>query len=446
MCNSAPSATDQILDELSKLHPRGYDLSLGRITRLLDQLDKPQNRIAAPFHVAGTNGKGSTIANLRAILEAADLRVHTHTSPHLVSYHERFRLATDAGTSSFADDAELAETIEKVASANAGQAITIFEILIASMFDLFTAHKADHTIIEVGLGGRFDCTNVMDSPHVTIITPVSLDHQAHLGDTIAKIAFEKAGIIKSAVPLIISEQDDDALEVITKIAHEKGAPTKIARQDFDWYEERGHFIYQDEFGLLELPLPALHGEHQLANSATAIAATRINDAGFSNEVYEKAMKTVTWPGRMQPISDGKLHDQMLAKNVTPEVWVDGGHNIAAAQEISQMLTKLDQERAMPLTIITAMLETKDPAAFFESLKLPNAQFITVPITTSNLGIDAEKLADVIKSTGQDAYAADGIVEAFDQVAQSKPESMRILLCGSLYLAGDFLKKNGTPPQ
>ncbi|MCP4184708.1 MAG: bifunctional folylpolyglutamate synthase/dihydrofolate synthase, partial [Hyphomicrobiales bacterium] len=281
--------TDALIEHLSQFHPKGYDLSLGRISELLAKLGNPQKYLPPVFHVAGTNGKGSVIAGLRAILEAGNYSVHAHTSPHLVDYHERYRIGHDknegVAKSRLVSDDMLAEALGRVADANDGDRITVFELLAATMFVLFSEQPADYAIVEVGLGGRFDGTNVIDKPLVSIITTISLDHQAHLGNTVGEIAFEKAGIIKPGCPVIIGNQPDEAREVLENIAIEKNCPMMIAGQDFDYYEEAGRFIYQDVNGLLDLPMPNLRGEHQLANSATAIAATRLVNCRIDEFAY-----------------------------------------------------------------------------------------------------------------------------------------------------------------
>lgn len=432
----------ELIDSLMAIHPKGFDLSLGRVTRLLTLLGDPQKKIPPVIHVAGTNGKGSTIAFCRAILEASGYKVHVHTSPHLVNWHERYRLGEDGG-GQLATDEVLADAISRVADANAGQPITVFEILSAVMFVLFSEHPADFCLVEVGLGGRFDATNVLENPAVCAITPIALDHQAFLGDTIAKIAFEKAGIIKPGTKVVIGPQQEVAREVIEAKAEECKAQTFIAGQDFDYYEQGGRFIYQDGEGLLDLPMPQLVGEHQLGNAATAIATIRTTGAKVSNEQFETAMKQVSWPGRMGRLKTGTIVDR-LGEN--REIWVDGGHNPAAARVIAQELIRQNKLNNLPTTMICGMLNTKEPKGYFEAFDGLVDKIITVPIQSSDAGVDAEELAKIANQSGLNSMAASSLSEALKILTKSEQKSrQRILFAGSLYLVGDVLKENGTPP-
>ena len=290
---------DSILARLTALHPKRIDLSLDRMQRLLAALDHPEKKLPPVIHVAGTNGKGSTVAFLRAILEAAGKRVHAYTSPHLVRFNERFRLGA-AGEGKLVSDDELAAALEECERANAGAPITVFEITTAAGLLLFARHPADVLLLEVGLGGRLDATNVIDHPLATIITPISIDHIDFLGDTLEKIAAEKAGILKRGAPAIIAAQDRDALAVIERQAARLGAPLKIAGEDWTATEERGRLVYQDERGLLDLPAPKLYGRHQFENAGLAIAALRaIKQFKLPPAAYEAGMVKADWPARLQ---------------------------------------------------------------------------------------------------------------------------------------------------
>src|SRR5882757_6549575 len=279
---------DSTVARLTALHPKLIDLTLDRMWRILDALGHPERQLPPVIHVAGTNGKGSTIAFMRAILEAAGLSVHVYTSPHLVRFNERFRLGADnplktrvnALTSEgrLASDDELADALAECERANAGAPITLFEITTAAGLVLFARHPADVLLLEVGLGGRLDATNVVDRPLASVITPVSFDHAEHLGDTVSKIATEKAGILKPGVPAIVAAQPREALAVIERAAARVGAPTKIAGEDWSATEERGRLVYQDDDGLLDLPPPKLYGRHQFENAGVAIAALRAASA------------------------------------------------------------------------------------------------------------------------------------------------------------------------
>lgn len=432
--------TDALIEKLSEIHPKGFDLSLDRITGLLNKLGNPHLSIPPAFHVAGTNGKGSTLAFLRAILEAQGYKVHVHTSPHLVHWCERYRLG---GT--FVDDDTLADAIERVAEANGGKPITIFEIMSAVMFVLFSEHEADFSLVEVGLGGRFDATNVISDPIACAITPVALDHQAYLGDTIAKIAFEKAGIVKQSAPVAIAVQEDDARDVIEKVAATHAAPIRIARQDFDFHREGRGFVFQDEDGLLDLPLPKLIGEHQISNAALAIATIRASGVEVSNKSIEAAMDTVRWPGRMERLQQGKITKKFQAGT---DIWIDGGHNPNAGNAIAEALREQRRAADRPLIMICGMINTKDPIGYFEAFKPLGAKVITVPVAMSEAGIPASELAETAKSAGLEAISSASLNEGIDSAieAVADHENCQVLFCGSLYMVGEVLEKNDTPPK
>ncbi len=457
--NPALASADELIEQLMGLHPKGYDLSLDRILMLLEKLGNPHNKLPPVIHVAGTNGKGSFTAFARALLEAEGYRVHVHTSPHLVSWHERFRIAApDAligqNSGKFVQDELLTDAISRVAIANDGASITVYEILTAAMFILFSEQPADVAIIEVGLGGRFDATNVIVNPAASVIMPVSMDHQSMLGNTPDKIAFEKAGIIKKQCATIISQQPyDDALDVITVQAEKNKSPVSVFGQDFMGYAEHGRFVYQDENGLLDLPLPALQGAHQYANAATAIKA--VKEAGFalSSQAIEAAMGNVYWPGRLQTLRSGAIFDKAkeFANGKPVDILVDGGHNQDAAKVLVDTITHMNLKDKRQLYLICAMLNTKDPSAFFERYKKHVELIVTVPINSSDAGISASDLADYVKAQGIPTLAKLNITDAlkavFDHHAKTDlGQPLRILFCGSLYLVGDVLDQNGTPPQ
>lgn len=433
-------AADEI-DKLMALHPKGFDLSLGRIKRLMDRLGNPQNNLPPVIHIAGTNGKGSCAAFCRAILEAHSKSVHVHTSPHLVRWHERFRLA-----GKLVDDATLTDAIKRVAAANNGEHITVFEILTAVMFVLFAEHHADIAIVEVGLGGRADATNIIEHPAATVIMPIGLDHVAYLGDTIEKIATEKGGIIKKNVPLIIGAQPNaGARDTLEDIAYKLDAPAKIYGQDFHAYEEHGRLVFQSDVGLSDLPLPALPGRHQLANAAAAIMA--VCAAGFapSDNELEAAMNTVSWPARMQPLASGPLTE--LAPK-TAEFWLDGGHNPDAAIACAEYLAAREEAIERPIFMICGMINTKDAVGYFKPFNGLVRQIFTVPVPSSDAGVDPVILADQAHDAGLIAEVSASVQEAIkrlsSQLDPSEP-APRILICGSLYLAGDVLRDNLTPP-
>ncbi len=437
----------QEIDKLLALHPKGFDLSLDRITRLLDRLGNPQDRLPPVIHVAGTNGKGSVTAFSRAILEAAGLSVHVHTSPHLVNWHERYRLGKKGGRGALVGDAVLADAVRRVAEANAGEKITVFEILTAVTFVLFAEHPADVAIIEVGLGGRFDATNVIRKPAVSVIMPISLDHQAYLGDRVELIAAEKAGIMKRGCPVVIGHQEEDtARDVLISIAERLSCPLTIYGQDFMAHEEFGRLVYQDEFGLADLPLPRLPGRHQYGNAAAAIRAVKAAGFDLTDGAIEAGLVNVEWPGRLQRLTEGKLAS-LGPKGA--EIWVDGGHNPGAGQVIAETMANLEEREPRPLFLIIGMINTKDPIGYFNAFKGLAEQVFTVPIRASDAGIDAVALADDAASAGFEVAAVSTVAEALAAITEifaDEPVPPRILIGGSLYLVGDVLADNGTPPK
>ncbi|MDR2311319.1 MAG: bifunctional folylpolyglutamate synthase/dihydrofolate synthase [Brucellaceae bacterium] len=435
------------IERLLEKHPKGFDLSLERISRLLQALGNPQDKLPPIIHIAGTNGKGSATAFARALLEAEGLAVHVHTSPHLVNWHERYRLGRKGETGQLADDATLSDAVARVTEANGEHMITVFEILTAVTFVLFAEHPADAVILEVGLGGRFDATNVITKPAVSLIMPVSLDHQSYLGDKVEIIAAEKAGIIKRGCPVVIGYQSsDDARQVMIDIADRLRCAVSVFGQDFLAYQEHGRMVYQDESGLIDLPLPRLPGRHQIANAAAAIKAVR--EAGFtlSDQAVEKAMISVTWPARMQRLTQGDLIRFAPEK---AEIWLDGGHNPGAGVVIAEALAELEERDPRPLYLITGMINTKDPVGYFEAFTGMARQVYTVAISSSDSGIDHETLADAARRAGLEALpvasVADGLKAIKEQV-KDEVIAPRILIGGSLYLAGDVLAANNTPPQ
>lgn len=435
------------IEKLMQLHPKGFDLSLERITALLEKLGNPHRRLPPVIHVAGTNGKGSVTAFSRALLEAAGLSVHVHTSPHLVRWHERYRLGVPGGRGRFVEDAVFADALRRVADANGGQKITVFEILTAVTFLLFSEHPADVAIIEVGLGGRFDATNVINSPAVSVIMPISLDHQPYLGDRVELIAAEKAGIMKKGFPVVIGHQQfDAALEVLVGTAERLSCPTTVFGQDYGAHEEFGRMIYQDEFGLSDLPMPRLPGRHQLANAAAAIRAVKAAGFEVSERMMEKAMQSVEWPGRLQRLMDGKLF-QLAPKGA--ELWVDGGHNPGAGEVIAEAMAGFEEKQPRPLFIIAGMINTKDPVGYFKAFADIAEYVFTVPISGTDAAIDPVVLAHAAFDAGLTAEPSSSIEEALQEIhgrLMLDAPAPRILIGGSLYLAGNALSANGTLPD
>lgn len=439
------SAAERAIERLMSLHPKGYDLSLDRIRRLLARLGNPQERMPPVIHIAGTNGKGSAAAFARALLEAGGHTVHVHTSPHLVRWHERYRMGS-AGGGRLVEDAVLADAVERVAEANRGETITVFEILTAVMFVLFSEHPADASIVEVGLGGRFDATNVVAQPAASLIMPVSLDHEAYLGDRVELIAIEKAGIMKPGRPVIIGQQDwDAAREVLIETAERIGSPCAVYGQDFIAFEEHGRMVYQDEDGLFDLTPPRLPGRHQLANAAAAIAAVKAAGFTVSDKIADKAMQNVSWPGRLQRLTEGRLVALAPQK---AEIWVDGGHNPGAGTAIAEAMAGEEEKRSRPLFLVSGMINTKDQAGYFAAFAGMARHVYTVPVNGSDAGVPNDALAARAVEAGLSAEPVASVENALKLLAETWGDEPppRILICGSLYLVGEVLAANGTPPQ
>jgi dihydrofolate synthase/folylpolyglutamate synthase len=430
---------DAIVARLAALHPKRIDLSLDRMQRLLAALGHPERQLPPVIHVAGTNGKGSTVAFMRAILEAAGKRVHVYSSPHLVRFNERYRLA-----GVLVSDEELSATLEECERANAGAPITVFEITTAVGMMLFARHPADVLLLEVGLGGRLDATNVIDHPLATVITRIAVDHTDFLGDTIEKIAHEKAGILKRDAPAIIAAQARDALAMIERQAARLNVPLKIAGEDWTATEERGRLVYQDEAGLLDLPAPKLYGRHQFENAGLAIAALRaIKPLKIAPAAYETGMIKADWPARLQRLSAGHLVE------LTPpgsELWLDGGHNPDGGGAIAAALADLEERVSRPLVLIVGMLASKDCAGFLSNFTGLARRVIAVPVPGAEKGLTAETVADAARAIGLPATSRDNLDEALDAARKLDLEPPpRILITGSLYLAGEVLRENGTLP-
>ncbi|HKS84842.1 MAG TPA: folylpolyglutamate synthase/dihydrofolate synthase family protein [Pseudolabrys sp.] len=435
---------DTIVARLNALHPKRIDLSLDRIQRLLAALEHPERNVPPVIHVAGTNGKGSTIAFLRAILEAAGRKVHAYTSPHLVRFNERFRLGA-AGEGRLVSDDELVAAMEECERANAGEPITVFEITTAAGLLLFARHPADVLLVEVGLGGRLDATNVFDHPLVSIITRISIDHVDFLGDSLEKIAAEKAGILKRGVPAVIAAQQRDALAAIERQAAKLKAPLKIAGEDWTCTEERGRLVYQDEAGLLDLPAPRLYGRHQFENAGLAIAALRtVKQFTFPAAAYEAGMVKVDWPARLHRLGSGRLVE--LAPPGS-ELWLDGGHNPDGGRAVAATLADLEERVSRPLVLIVGMMASKDCQGFLGNFAGLARRVIAVPVPTAEKGLSAEAVADNARAMSLSATSRDTLADALDAVRKLDLEPPpRILITGSLYLAGEVLRENGTLPS
>jgi dihydrofolate synthase / folylpolyglutamate synthase len=433
---------EAIQARLLALHPKRIDLKLDRIERVLAALDHPERHLPPVIHVAGTNGKGSTIAFMRAIAEAAEKRVHVYTSPNLVRLNERFRIARPGG-GRFVDDDELADVLAECEAKNAAAPITVFEIETAAAFLLFSRHPADLLLLEVGLGGRLDATNVVERPLASVITRLSLDHRDFLGDTIVAIAAEKAGILKCGVPAVVASQTGEALAVIERQAARVKAPLSIAGEDWTATEERGRLVYQDDVGLLDLPAPRLYGRHQFENAGAAIAALRAAGLKLPGAAFEAGMIRVDWPARMQRLSQGALVAKLAPES---ELWLDGGHNADGGRAIAAALADLEERVSRPLVLIVGMLSTKDSAGFLRNFSGLASRVIAVPIHQDK-ALPAAALAEIARGVGIPAIASDDIEGALGIAATLELHpAPRVLITGSLYLAGEVLAANGTPPE
>lgn len=440
--HAPPSPLEAVAARLLALHPKRIDLSLGRIERLLAALDHPERRLPPLIHVAGTNGKGSTIAFARAILEAAGKSVHVYTSPHLVRLNERFRIGQQCG-GALVSDAELVDALTECEAKNRGAPITVFEMETAAAFLLFARHPADLLLLEVGLGGRLDATNVVERPLASIITRVSIDHRDFLGDTIEQIATEKAGILKRDVPAVISSQAREALAVIERQAARLHVPLSIAGESWTATEERGRLVYQDGDGLLDLPAPRLYGRHQFENAGTAIASLRASRLKLPAAAFEAGMMRADWPARMQRLANGRLAALLPPE---AELWLDGGHNADGGRAVAAALADLEERVSRPLVLIVGMLASKDSAGFLKNFSGLARRIITVPIHQDKT-VPAAVLADIARDVGLVALARDDLDTALEAAGKLDLQpAPRILITGSLYLAGEVLAANGTSPQ
>jgi dihydrofolate synthase/folylpolyglutamate synthase len=429
------SRTDQILKRLLALHPKLIDLHLERELRLLAALGNPQDRLPPVIHVAGTNAKGSTVAYLRAFLEAAGKRVHVYTSPQLVRFNERIRLDGRLVT-----NAALNAALETCEAANAGQPITYFEITTAAAFLLFSEVPADYLLLEVGLGGRYDATNVVAHPLGTIVTPVSIDHVEYLGDTVAKIAHEKSGILKKGAPAVFGLQTDEGLRVLDADARRLGVTPLVAGEDFHGAEQDGRLVFEDDHGLLDLPLPRLAGPHQIDNAALAIAAARHFGLPVGEAEIAIGLRSVQWPARLMPLK-GRLTALLGPRQ---ELWLDGGHNEAGGRVLAEALREMDRRDPRPLVLVMGTFANKDAKGFLGHFgDLPRAVF-TVPIPGDRAAWPARTLADLALAQGLDAHPKRSVEAALRAAAGY--DGARVVICGALHLAGHVLAINGTPPD
>ncbi|WP_259781763.1 bifunctional folylpolyglutamate synthase/dihydrofolate synthase [Aestuariispira ectoiniformans] len=424
--------SDAILARLMQLHPKVIDLSLGRTLELLEKLGRPQDKLPPVVHVAGTNGKGSTIAYLRCMLEEAGYRVHVYTSPHLVTFAERIRLAGEQ-----ISEAALSALLEDCEKVNGGEPITFFEITTCAAMKAFADTPGDIVLLETGLGGRLDSTNVVESPACTILTPISMDHTQFLGDTLEAITREKAAIQKADVPSVVGPQPDSAMEVIEERAREVNAPLARAGAEWSITETENGLRFTSVPVTLDLPKPGLPGRHQTPNAGAAVAAAlELRDQGFeiSDEHIRAGIANATWPARLQRLTTGPIVDAM---GETSEVWLDGGHNAAAGEALADMAQTWSDK---PLYIIFGMLNTKAAGDFLRPLAPHVTQAWSIAIPGEENSLTAGESEAFAKGQGIDCTAMETVEDALSQIPKDKPA--RLLICGSLYLAGVILSENG----
>lgn len=433
---SPATAASELLLKFEHLHPRSIDLSLNRIERLLAALGNPQNAMPPVIHVAGTNGKGSVVAFLRAMLESAGRRVHVFTSPHLRQFNERIVIAAQGGSRPISERA-LLKVLTRAEKANAGEPITFFEITTAAAFLAFAETPADAVLLETGLGGRLDATNVVEKPMLTVITPVSIDHTSFLGNTIEAIAGEKAGILKAGVPCVVSRQMDAALKVIKERAKSLSAPLIVAGEQWDAYEQHGRLVFQDGRELLDLPLPRLLGRHQIDNAGTAVAAARALDGlNIKGAALAAGLSSAVWPARLERLGSGPFHE--FASHGS-EIWLDGGHNAAAGEVLARAMADLEDRVPRPLHLIVGMMSSKDAAGFLDHFQDIAGFVATVGIQGQPNAYTAQELCAIARHKGFYAEPAGDLRQALELSQREAKGPVRILITGSLYLAGTVLE-------
>ena len=426
----------KLIERLEQLHPKIIDLSLDRLNNLLNALDNPQKRLPPIIHVAGTNGKGSTIAILRSIQNAAGLSIHAYTSPHLVHLNERFIIAGKEIT-----EKSLIQTLTECENANAGAEITFFEIITAAGLLAFSRIKADLLLLEVGLGGRFDATNVVSNPILSIITPISLDHQQYLGDTLEKIAYEKAGILKEKRPAIIGQQGPEALKVIKLKAEETGSPLFIFQRDWNITETKSAIKFEVEGSTSYFEKPNLKGIHQIQNAGIAIAATHYlkEVLPIKNGSIDQGLLTVKWPARLQKINEGPLIN-ILPTNV--ELWIDGGHNQNASLLIAHTIRNWKiKNPCLSIHMVFGCLSNRETKALLQPFINIIDLVQTVKIPEQANSASRELVAHTAKSMGFRANPADTVTKAVKNIISLSAGKRLILIYGSLYLSGSVLADN-----
>lgn len=424
-------ASDEAILRLRANHPSLIDLTTGRVERLLAALGHPERRLPPVIHVAGTNGKGSTVAYLRAIAEAAGLKVHVITSPHLVRFAERIRVAGE-----LVSDDRLAELIDQVEAANAGEPISFFEITTVLALQAFAETPADLCVVEVGLGGRFDATNIFEAPAVSVITPVDYDHLEMLGPELSKIAWEKAGIIKAGRPVVAARQMEEAEAVILHEAETLDAPLTLMGRDFDAWEERGRLLVQLGDRLFDLPPPSLFGGYQFANAGLAVAAAMaLGDPRIDEAALAAGVSSAVWPARFQRLTEGPM--ARLAAERGSDLWLDGGHNPHAGRALAEAAGRLVARDPRPLVLIAAMFARKDALGFFQPFAGLGPQVLATTFDSPNAA-PAQDIAEAARQAGLPAQTVTDVREGLEKALAGDGPAPHVLICGGLHFAGEVL--------
>lgn len=430
------SDIESVLARIANRRPVIIDLSLDRIRAALSRLGHPQRKLPPIFHVAGTNGKGSTVAFIRAILEAAGHSVHVYTSPHLVRFNERIVAAGKE-----IDDAVLIDALERTDAAMGDDMLTYFETTTCAALLAFSETPADYAVIEVGLGGRLDATNVFDEVAAAVVTPVDLDHQQFLGDKLAGVAAEKAGIFRRGAPAVISPQSPEAMAALQDCARKTGADIFAFGEQWNVWSEHGRLIYQDNDGLCDLDPPRLPGAHQIENAGTAVAAIRAAGLKLDDNILSKGLSAAQWRARLQRLTAGPLIEaarEAFGEDI--EIWLDGGHNPHAGRAVARAMADLEARHSKPLVMISGMQANKDAIGYFAPFHGLATRVYCVAARHDGVMTPAN-VAKAAQSAGLDAKECSSVEEAVRRAAAESKEPPRLLISGSLYLAGEVLRDN-----
>lgn len=425
-----------LLARIAERRPKIIDLGLERMHAALARVDNPHKRLPPVFHVAGTNGKGSTVAFIRAILEAAGNSVHVFTSPHLVRFNERIVLAGEE-----ISDAALVDAVTCVDEAVGDLDLTFFETITCAAFLAFVETRADFVVLEVGLGGRLDSTNVIENPAASVVAPIALDHQRFLGESLAAVAAEKAGIFRAGAPAVIGQQPPEAMAVLEERAAAIGARAYSYAREWNVWREHGRLVYQDTDGLSDLAPPSLLGAHQTMNAGLAVAAVRAAGTGIDDAVLSVGLRNARWPARLQRLKSGPLVD--LARTILaedPEIWLDGGHNPHAARAVAAAMADFEERTSRPLILISGMQANKDADGYFAAFTDMASAVFAVAADHEGAALPSA-ITEAADRAGLFAQACPSLAEAMRRACRETEDAPRILICGSLYLAGEVLAEH-----